>query len=136
GNVEGAAGDAESTWLPELGCRRVAINVPVAVPSEDRRHFARLRDEPLDLVVVGIGQIDDRRAILDRRRHALNVLEADAVSPSVNVAKVEEPATDEPPYPVSDRIDAANGARLTVGNVEDAVLHRDPLRLRERRLGK
>ena len=59
---------------------------------------ARHRVEALELVVVGIGNVDEGGTILGRRRDAERVLQARLTGHAVDVAEVEETAADQAPH--------------------------------------
>ncbi len=76
--------------------------------------------EAFDLVVVGIGEVDDGFAVFDGGGDALDVLEADAVAAGIDVAEIEETPADEAADAVVGDGNAADRARLAIGDVEHA----------------
>src|SRR5688572_1872951 len=92
--------------------------------------------ETFDLVVVGVGEIDDGFAVFGGGGDVLDVLEADTVPLGIDVAEVEETAADEATDTVFGGGDATDGTCLAVGDVEHAIEFGDALGLGERCLGE
>ena len=72
------------------------------VAAEQRLDTAAGRVEALDLVVVGIGDVDRGLAVLRRRLDPEGVLQAGLVADAVGVAEVEQATTEEAADTVGD----------------------------------
>ena len=126
-----AGGDAEPARLAEARDPRGAVGVAGLARAEVRAALADARVEPLDLVVVGVGDEEDTRVPDDAER----VLEAHVRRPgAVAVAELEEPlADDRSDRPARPGLDHADRARLAVGDVEEPAVGREAARLVHRR---
>src|SRR5262245_14870778 len=95
GEENPASGHAQTAWLPKLRRAPSPVRRSPTIAAEDGFDLTRFRVEPLDLVVVAIGDIDGRHAILDDSIDAKWVLQAHAIATGVDIAKVEESPSDQ-----------------------------------------
>jgi len=123
GDEQFAVGATQSARFVKLGLQKVAVFVPgLPVPAKVW-HALRLRKQPLDFVVVGVGDIDDTFMVANRQR----MLQPHGVADAVTIAEVKQANADQSSDETRLQIGDPNGARLAVGKVKPSSPMLNPL---------
>ncbi len=127
-HVEPAGGHAQAARLVELRVGARAVLPAFYARAQQRRAHARLRVQHLDLVVVGVGHVQEAVCV----RHGLRVLQQHLVARAVGVAEIEQAGTHDGAHGAALRhVYAPDGTCLAVRHEQGPAAHGQAARLVE-----